>query len=146
MKAIPIGIGGEGSASGGDAGEGFAANGMEEGFVDVGVAVGVEEAEEAEAEHVGGGEVLLVEGVVGAEQKGLKPLQVLVHFHSPTFFLGFLHFCSQRWRRRRRPLLHSILSRHSASFAVSVSLPISNVPRATHAPHYILSSNFFQGK
>ena len=64
-------------------------------------------------------------------------LEVLVHFNSPTFFLGFLHFSSQRRRRRRRrPLLHSVLSHHFASFAVSRS--ISRVPHPTDATHYIM--------
>lgn len=60
---------------------------MNEGLIDGGgggMIERVEESDEAEGEDVGGGEVVVFKGTLGAEQERVEPLQLLIHFHSPT--------------------------------------------------------------
>lgn len=57
---------------------------MNEGGVDGVLGIGVEEAEEAEAEDQSSGEIAPFEGEIGTEEEGMQPLQLLVHLLSPT--------------------------------------------------------------
>lgn len=83
--------------------------------------MGVEEAEETEAEEPNRGEVALIKEVIGAEFQRVKPLEVVVDLLSPTrrrfrnlstlFF--FFHFSFSRFQQRRRERWFFIfLSRH----------------------------------
>ena len=77
-------------ASGVDLGGDFAANGADEGLVDFGLRLGVEEAEEAETEDQSRREVAAVEGELGAEEKRVEALEVLVHLLSPAHLFSLL--------------------------------------------------------
>ena len=92
-------------ASGVDLGGDFAANGVDEGLVDFGLRLGVEEAEEAETEDQSRREVAAVEGELGAEEERVEALEVLVHSLSPAYLFSLLlqfFFFYLRSRRRGR--------------------------------------------
>ena len=99
IRASAPGLRSEGLASEVEFGESVAANRLDEGFVDVGVGIHVEESEETKREDVSRGEVVVLESALCAEEKRLQPLQLLLHFHPPTLFLRFLH-CSSFFHLR----------------------------------------------
>ncbi|KAF7819431.1 SWI/SNF complex component SNF12-like protein [Senna tora] len=64
------------------------------GFIDIGVTVGVEEANEAKPEDISRLKILFLKGKIDAEEKRVEPLEILVYLLSPTFLLWIIRFFS----------------------------------------------------